>query len=141
MSAMRYDGRTVFTQGRAVRGVVFVALVLFATGFGFMYATQGWTVTTGVFLFLVVFGLAGLIESFVERITLASDAMVIRRLWGTRRVPIAQIAKFAEAKGVAPILLLTTGEKIELPSVGASLGNSVRAWLRVVSSSESSTPS
>jgi hypothetical protein len=35
-----------------------------------------------------------------------------------------------EARGVPTMLLLSQGRAVKLPSVGSSLGNSIRAWLK-----------
>jgi hypothetical protein len=135
-----YEGRTVFRRGRAVLAIVTVATAIFTAGFVFSFRTLGWGWQTGFFAFIALFfGAGGITETIVERIELQPDAMLIRRLWGTRRVPITDIEKVAEAKGVSPLLILKSGEKVKLPDVGGHLGNSTRAWLRSVSSGASAS--
>ena len=104
---------------------------LFAAGAFFTYQERGWNwVSIGLTAAAVILGLGGILESLILRIELTDEAMIVTDLRGRKRYPITQIERIAEAKGVAPALLLSDGRWVKLPSVGADLGNSVRAWLK-----------
>lgn len=75
-------------------------------------------------------GLGGVAEVFLERVELAPDALILRSLRGTRRIPISDIAQVDAARGAAPAVRLRSGDWINLPDVGAAFGNAARAWLR-----------
>lgn len=49
---------------------------------------------------------------------------------GGRSYPVKAIDGVYEAKGVSTTLILSGGRKVNLPVVGSSLGNSIRAWLK-----------
>jgi len=112
--------------------VVFAVLTaLFAGGGLAQYRVHGWNwVSIGMVAAAVILGLGSIIETLVLRIELTDDAMIVTELLGRKRYPIADIERVEEAKGVPPALLLTNGRWVKLPSVGNSLGNSVRAWLK-----------
>lgn len=125
-----YRGRRVFKLGAgAVLG--FVALtMLFVTGAAFTYRERGWTwVSAGLAAASVILGLGSVIESLVTRIELTDDAMIVTGLSGRRRYAVTEIQGIEEARGVPPVIRLRDGRRVKLPSVGSSLGNSVRAWL------------
>jgi len=126
-----YEGRTVFTRGTAIRVLVTGATLLFAAGAVITYRQRGWNwVSIGLALATAFIGLGGIVETLVERVELADDALVVRRLWGTRRYPIEQIDRVEVAKGVVPAVRLRDGTWIKLPDVAGHFGNSARAWLR-----------
>jgi hypothetical protein len=135
-----YEGRTVFKRGDAVLAMVAGATLLFIVGALMTYRHSGWTwVSIGLTLAAIVFGGGGMVETVVERVELTPDALVIRRLWGTRRIPIEQIERVEEAKGVPPAVRLRDGQWLKLPEVGGNFGNSARAWLRARELSHRST--
>jgi hypothetical protein len=106
-----------------------VATALFVVAAWLTYRDQGWTwISVGMVVGALI-GAAGIIESFVVRIELADDDMVVTGLSGRRSYPRREIERVAEARGTAPLLLLRNGRKVKLPSVTPSLGNSVRAWI------------
>lgn len=104
---------------------------LFAAGAVSTYRANGWN-WVSIFLACatVVLGLGSIVESLVLRIELTDDALIVTDLRGRRRYDIADIDGISEAKGVPPALRLKDGRWVKLPSIGNSLGNSVRAWLR-----------
>ena len=105
--------------------------VLFALAAFVTYREHGWTwVSIGLACATVVLGLGSIVESFVLRIELTDDAMLVTDLRGHRRYSIEDIERIGESKGGPPALLLKGGRWIKLPSVGSDLGNSVRAWLK-----------
>jgi hypothetical protein len=112
-------------------GLMIVLTLGFAAGAIFTYRTAGWTwVSVGFALATVVLGFGSVIESLVQRIELTDDAVVVTRLTGVQRIPRESIERVAEAKGVAPALLLRSGQWVKLPSVGSYVGNSIRSWLK-----------
>jgi hypothetical protein len=126
-----YQGRRVFRAGLWMV-LLLVGVTLLFAGMAFAaWRTGGWT---WVSLFLaaaaVILGLGGILETLLLRIELTDDAMLVTDLRGRRRYAMADIERIEEAKGVPPALLLRDGRWVKLPSVAASLGNSVRAWLR-----------
>jgi hypothetical protein len=126
-----YRGRRVFRPGRPMLLMVAGATALFAAGAVMTYRARGWT-WVSVFLAgaTLIFGLGGIIETLILRVELTDDAMVVTDWRGRRRYPIAEIDRIEEAKGVSPVLVLKDRRVVTLPSVGSSLGNSVRAWLK-----------
>jgi hypothetical protein len=128
---MSYEGRTVFTRGALVVGIVAIAGLLFASGTVVTYYQRGWDwLSVGFGLATVVLGLGGLVEAAIERVELTPGTLVVRRLWGVRRYDVHDIQRVEEAKGGPPAVLLTNGGWINLPDVGPHFGNSMRAWLR-----------
>lgn len=104
---------------------------LFALGAFVTYRERGWTwVSIGLAGAAIILGLGSILETLVLRIELTDDAMLVTDLRGRRRYGIDDIERIAEAKGTPPALLLKDGKRVKLPSVGADLGNSVRAWLK-----------
>ena len=127
---MIYEGRRVFTRGRLTVASVCVATALFAAAAVVTFNLRGWNWVSIGMAVAVVFGFAGIVETLVERVVLEDEALVVRRLWGTRRYSIADIERVEEAKGVEPAIRLNNGQWVRLPDVGAQFGNSARAWLR-----------
>jgi hypothetical protein len=70
------------------------------------------------------------VESLVLRVRLTDDALLVTDLRGRRCYPLTEIAKMEEAKGSPTAILLVDGRWVKLPSVGNSLGNSIRAWIK-----------
>jgi hypothetical protein len=110
----------------------FVALTLFiASGAWMTYRENGWTWTSGGLLAIaVILGVGSIIESFVLRIELTDDAMIVTELHQKKRYAMSVIDRIEEARGVPPSLRLADGTWVKLPSVANDLGNSVRAWLK-----------
>jgi len=125
-----YRGRREFRAGRAMVILsVFVAL-LFATGAVMTYRLRGWSwVSIGLACATVV-GVGGIVESLVLRVRLTDDALLVTDLRGRRSYPLREITKVEEAKGSPTAIRLADGRWVILPSVGNSLGNSIRAWLK-----------
>lgn len=126
-----YKGRRVFRNGPGWI-VLFVMLTgLFAAGAFVTYRQNGWTwVSIGMAVATVVLGLGSIIETLVLRIELTDDALIATDLRGRRRYDVEAIDRIEEAKGCPPALLLKDGTSAKLPSVGNSVGNSVRSWLK-----------
>ena len=125
-----YEGRRVFKRGWLTPWLVSIATALFGAAAVVTYQLRGWNWVSIGMAAAVVMGLAGVVETLVERVVLEDEALVVRRLWGTQRYSIADIDRVEEAKGVEPALRLKNGQWVKLPDVGYHLGNSVRAWLR-----------
>jgi hypothetical protein len=122
-----YSGRRDFRVGAAPTVLVCVATALFAGAAFASYRVEGWTwVSIGLSVSAVLLGGGGIVESLVLRIQLTDAALVVTDLRGRKSYPIETIERVEEA------LLLKNGRWVKLPSVGASLGNSVRAWLKAV---------
>ena len=110
--------------------LVGVTLLFAVVAYG-AYRSGGWTwVSIGMALTAALIGVGGIVESFVQRIELTEDAMVVTRLTGRTRFAIEDIERISEEKGGPPAIRLKDGRWVKLPSVGANLGNSVRAWLK-----------
>ena len=125
-----YQGRRVFRNGPGWTLAMVAITMLFAGVAYGMYSLRGWNwASVSMTLVAGILGVGGIVESLVQRIDLTDDAMLVTELTGRRRYARQDIDRVAEAKGVAPILLLRNGAKVKLPSVGSDLGNSVRAWL------------
>jgi hypothetical protein len=111
--------------------VVVVLASVFAVISWATYRQAGWTwVSIGMVFATVFVGLGGIVEGLILRIELADDAMIVTDLRGRRRYPMADIERISEEKGGPPAIRLRSGQWVKLPSVGSSLGNSVRAWLK-----------
>jgi len=126
-----YQGRRVFRQ--APGWIVALAMVtaLFATVSWMIWRDAGWNwMSTGMTFATVFVGFGSMIECLVLRIELTDDALIMTDLRGRRRYEVADIERISEAKGVPPALRLKNGQRVMLPSVGSSVGNSVRAWLK-----------
>ena len=78
----------------------------------------------------VILGLGSIIETLVVRIELTDEALIATDLRGRRRYAREDIERVGEAKVSPPSLLLKVGTWVHLPSVGDSVGNSVRSWLK-----------
>jgi hypothetical protein len=126
-----YQGRRVFRAGPWMV-LLLVGVTLLFAGMAFAaWRTGGWTwVSLSLAAASVILGLGGILETLLLRIELTDDAMLVTDLRGRRRYAMADIERVEEAKGVPPALLLRDGRWVKLPSVAASLGNSVRAWLK-----------
>ena len=108
-----------------------IVACLFAAAAAVTYRQNGWSwVSIGLTGATVIFGLGSILESLVLRIELTEDALIATDLRGRKRYDIAEIDTIEEAKGCPPALLLKDGRSVKLPSVGDSVGNSVRAWLK-----------
>lgn len=111
---------------------LFVCLTaLFAAGAVFTYLDHGWNwVSLGLGGVAVVLGLGSILKSFLLRVELTDESLVVTDLSGVRRYRVDDIERIDEAKGVPPVVLLKNGKWVKLPSVAADVGNSVRAWLK-----------
>jgi len=103
---------------------------LFAVGAVMTYRERGWNWVSIGLACMTVLSAGGIVENLFVRVKLTDDALVIIDFRGQRRYPKADITGVQEAKGVSPVLLLTNGRWVSLPSVGDSIGNSIRAWLK-----------
>jgi hypothetical protein len=130
MATTRYRGRRDFRLGPGWI-LFYLLLTLFvASGAMMTYRERGWNWVSLGLVGVTVLALGAIIETFILRIQLTDDEMIVTDLRGRRRYPIGHIARVEEAKGVSPTLVLADGSFVRLPSVGGSLGNSVRAWLK-----------
>jgi hypothetical protein len=127
---MAYDGRREFRHGFAFRLGLVAVTGLFAAVAAFLHRREGWTWVSVGAAAGVAIALVGFVESLVLRVRLADDALVVTDLRGTRRYPIEQIERIREERGAPAAIRLVDGRWVRLPGVGASLGNSVRAWLK-----------
>jgi len=130
-SLLMYNGRRVFRMGPG--WIVPCALItaLFAAVSWVLWRDAGWTWVSISMTFATVFvGFGSIIECLILRIELTDDALIMTDLRGRRRYEIADIERISEAKGVPSVLRLRNGRRVTLPSVGSSVGNSVRAWLK-----------
>ena len=111
---------------------VFVGITaLFAVVTFGAYRARGWNVVSiSMALATVALGIGSIIESLLLKIELTDEAMLVTDLRGRKRYDAAEIERIEEAKGGPPAILLRSGKWVKLPSVGSSLGNSVRAWLK-----------
>jgi hypothetical protein len=125
-----YKGRREFRAGVAITLLNIAATALFIAVAIVTYRVRGWNWVTIGMAGAVVVGILGIFESLVVRIQLTDDTMIVTDLRGRRRYPVTEIERIEEAKGVPAALLLKEGRWVKLPSVGNSLGNSVRAWLK-----------
>jgi hypothetical protein len=116
--------------GKGFSFLYFLLTLFVAAGAMMTYRERGWNWVSLGLAGATVLGLGAIIESFILRIQLTEDAMVVTDLRGRRRYPIGEITGVEEAKGVPATLLLTDGRWVRLPSVGSNLGNSVRAWVK-----------
>jgi hypothetical protein len=121
----------VFRNGPGMVMLFIIVTCLFAAGAAVTYRQNGWSwVSIALTGSTVIFGLGSILESLVLRIELTEDALIATDLRGRRRYDIAEIDTIEEAKGCPPALLLKDGRSVKLPSVGYSVGNSVRSWLK-----------
>ena len=108
---------------------IFVTM-LFAAGSTMTYRERGWNWVSAGLAAMTLVGIGGIVESRVLRVRLTDDAMLVTELLGRRRYDAADIAGVYEGKGVPTAIQLVDGRLVKLPSVGSSLGNSIRAWLK-----------
>jgi hypothetical protein len=125
-----YNGRREFRAGVAATLLTIAATALFSTAGIVTYRISGWSWLTIGMVVAVIIGVLGIVESLVVRIQLTDDEMIVTDLRGRRRFTVAEIERIEEAKGGPPALRLKEGRWVKLPSVGNSLGTSVRAWLK-----------
>lgn len=125
-----YNGRREFRLGVGFVILYVFITALFATGALMTWRERGWTWVSVSLTGMAVLSVGAIVETFVLRIRLTDDALVVRDLRGTRTYAKQDIDGIAEAKGTPPSLRLTDGSWVRLPSVTSSLGNSVRAWLK-----------
>lgn len=107
-----------------------VLTALFAASTVALWRVDGWTWVTITFAGMTAMSAGAIVETLVLRIHLTDDALVVRDLRGRRSYPKRDIDTIEEAKGSPSSLRLKDGRWVRLPSVGSSLGNSIRAWLR-----------
>jgi hypothetical protein len=125
-----YQGRREFRAGGgAIIATVLTALV-FAAGAVMTYRLQGWYWVSVVLTCGMVLALAGVIETFVLKVQLTDEAMLVTDYRGRRRFPLTDIVRVEQAKGVPTAILLKDGRWVKRPAVGSDLGNSIRAWLK-----------
>jgi hypothetical protein len=125
-----YRGRREFRAGRAMAVVSVLVTLLFTSGAVMTYRQRGWHWVSVGLACATVFGLGAIVESLVLRVRLTDDALLVTDLRGRRRYDRAEIAAVEEAKGAPTAIRLVEGRWVRLPSVGNSLGNSIRAWLK-----------
>jgi hypothetical protein len=125
-----YRGRREFRLGPGFILFYVLLTLFFAAGTVMTYRHRGWSWVSLTLAGATILGLGAIIESLILRIQLTDDALLVTDLRGRRRYPMRDIARVEEAKGVSPILVMADGRAVRLPSVGSSLGNSVRAWLK-----------
>lgn len=126
----RYGGRTEFRLGIGFVILYVLITALFATGAYSVWREDGWSWVSIGLAGMAVLSVGAIAETFVLRIRLTDDALIVRDLRGTRVYAKEDIETIAEAKGTPPNLRLRNGTWVRLPSVTSSLGNSVRAWLK-----------
>jgi hypothetical protein len=126
-----YHGRREFRFGRALVLLSVASTVLFAALAFWTYRTDGWTWMSVGASGLILLGVGGIAESLVARIELTDDALIVTNLRGTRRYAVTEIDRIEEARGTTPAVLLKDGRWVRLPAAGSSVGNSIRAWLRI----------
>jgi hypothetical protein len=126
-----YNGRREFRSGRAIMVLMLGATALFVLATYGMYRYEGWTwKSIAAAAVTVILCGGGILETLILRIELADDALVVTDLRGRRRYDKQTIDRIEESKGGPPAIKLKDGRWVRLPSVGSSLGNSVRAWLK-----------
>jgi len=126
-----YEGRRVFRLGPGWLVAFAGVTAVFAAAAWAIWRDAGWNwLSIGMTFATVFVGFGSIIEGILLRIELLDDALIMTDLRGRRRYEIADIESVSEAKGVPPVLRLRNGQRVKLPSVGSSLGNSVRAWLK-----------
>lgn len=126
----RYSGRTEFKLGVGFVIMYVLMTALFAAGAYGVWRADGWSWVAITLAGMSLLSAGAIVETFVLRIRLTEDALIVRDLRGQRAYPRADIEAIEEAKGTPPSLRLRNGRFVRLPSVASSLGNSVRAWLR-----------
>ena len=112
--------------------VLFVTLTVVFAGIAVLaYRQQGWNwVSIGMTFSAVIIGLGSILESFILRIELADDALIVTDWRGRRRYAREEIERVEEPKASPAAIRLRSGAWVKLPSVGSSVGNSIRAWLK-----------
>ena len=125
-----YNGRRDFRAGLVMILLSAGVTLLFAVVAYAAYRTRGLTWVSIGMAGAVIIGIGAIVESLIVRIQLTDDALVVTDLRGRKRYAIADIERIEEAKGGPPAILLKQGRWVKLPSVGSSVGNSVRAWLK-----------
>ena len=130
MSMSAYSGRTEFKHGFGFVLMYVLLTALFAAGAYGVWRSDGWSWVSITLAGMAALTVGAIVETFVLRIRLTSDALVVRDLRGTRAYAKSDIEKIEEAKGSPPSIRLKDGRWVRLPSLAHSIGNSVRAWLR-----------
>jgi hypothetical protein len=126
----RYQGRRDFRPGRAFTIGVVLSAALFATGAVMTYRDRGWHWVSIGLMCATAVGLGGIIEAFVLRVRLTEEALLVTDLRGRKQYLSTEIAGVSEEKGAPTSIRLVDGRWVRLPSVGSSMGNSIRAWLK-----------
>lgn len=126
----QYRGRRDFRAGWGVWAVILLSECLFVAGTLMTYSLRGWNWVSLGLAGMSLVGLGGIIETLVQRVRLTDDALWTTELRGKRRYSKTDISGVEEAKGSPTFLIMKSGSAVKLPSVGSSLGNSIRAWLK-----------
>lgn len=123
-----YQGRREFRLGPGF--VIFYVLLtaLFAAGTWLAWRDRGWSWVSLTLGGMTLLSAGAIVESLVMRIRLTDDTLFVTDLRGTRTYAKADIEEVGEAKGVPTSIRMRGGAWVRLPSVGSSLGNSLRAW-------------
>lgn len=125
-----YRGRREFRAGPAMIVMSVVVTMLFAAGAVMTYRDRGWHWVSVGLACATVFSVGAIVESLILRVRITDDALLVTDLRGRRRYPVADITRVEEARGAPTAILLVNGQWVKLPSVGDSMGNSIRAWLK-----------
>lgn len=131
MTPRRYQGRSHFRSSRGrigfAYGLALISLVVPAVS----HATGAATWITLILALLIPLAIAAVVEARTDFISLEEDALTQRKHFRTTTVPREQIQNISTEKGCPVLLILVSGEKIELADLGVSaIGNSLRAWVR-----------
>ena len=126
----KYQGRRDFRPGRAFTIGVVLSAALCATGAVMTYRDRGWHWVSIGLMCATAVGIGGIVEAFILRVRLTDDALLVTELRGRQRYLWTEIADVGEAKGTPTSIRLADGRWVHLPSVGSSMGNSIRSWLK-----------
>ena len=114
--------------------MILVVTAGFAAAAMYFYREEGLTWLSAFFIGFSVFGVAGIIESFLAYIRLEETEIRFRETFRTTAIQKDDIEKVTWEAGCGVSLKLRDGQWVKVPDLGQNsqgLTNSIRAWLRI----------
>lgn len=128
-----YGGRTSFHVVPWIRVMILVVTAGSIATATYFYRQEGLTWISAFFVGFSMFGIAGVIESFLAYIRLEETQIRFRETLRETAVPKDDIERVTWEAGCGVSLLLRSGKWVKVPDLGhdsQGLTNSIRAWLK-----------
>ena len=112
---------------------IFVTAVLSAIVFGIvaivLWTMQPWTLMSWCAVVLAIIGVAGVVSTVIQRVTLTAERLELRTLGRSVGYPRANIERVVQERGSAPAIQLSGGTWVRLFELDARSIRRIRAWI------------